>query len=436
MQAFFATPALFWSNFVWSFLLCTGLGALVQCWFLIRFCALKSRKRDYAIYLLLSYVLYLEAILTRTPLSSTLDTLFGAGILFVFLRLLKQHYILSAMVATLTMAITSMVESVIFLLESVLVSAAAIESLIPFVSGLLFPAISLVLFRFFVERYSVRSRHRSKYLLAFSLPIFFIAIVLRNVNAIRYTMTKEGLVLQFYGIQTYEMLAFTVLAFLCICTVLFAYEKTIHQVETEQERAVLQTQIEAQKNYVAEASQKYETTKAFRHDFNNHIVALRGLIRCGDLKKAADYMDRFEQTYQEMTVPLHTGNRVVDILLGEKLSYAEQVGIRVKCNITIPAKVKLDDFDLCAIFANTIDNAIKACQGIQNGEKLIDIVAKPNKNFFVIDLMNPYQTENAPKGSGLGLTILHIIAEKYHGAVEISAEDPMFRISIILPFNE
>lgn len=442
MQMFFKTPFLFWYGFVFSFLICTGMMALMQCWFLINFCDVKSKKRYYFIYLIISYAQYMLGLSSNMQPAPMLDTLVGAVILFVFInKLLRQNVVTSAIAATLTMSVVAIGESMSFFAEYVTTVFMPLPAHIGMVGNILI--ISLVsffifqffIFRFFICRYSIKSQCKSKYFFAFSLPIFFISIVLRMVNYIRYNPTSEGILLQSDRIQNYEVLILTVTAFLCICTVLFTYEKTMKQMESENERTLLCAQISAQENYVAEAKQKYEATKAFRHDFNNHILALKGLIDRGDIGKAAAYLERFDQINREITFSVRTGNGVVDTLLGEKLSYASQIGIHTQCDVTVPATVKIDDFDLCAIFANAIDNAIRACSSIESGEKMIDVVAKPNKNFFVIDMINSYQAGKVPKGSGMGLPTINIIAEKYQGAVEIFDEDGIFRISVILPFG-
>ncbi len=67
---------------------------------------------------------------------------------------------------------------------------------------------------------------------------------------------------------------------------------------------------------------------------------------------------------------------------------------------------------------------------------IYDITAKPNKGFFIIDMINTYERGRVPKGTEIGLSVIKMIAEKYQGAVEIAEEDNIFHISIILPFDK
>jgi sensor histidine kinase regulating citrate/malate metabolism len=98
--------------------------------------------------------------------------------------------------------------------------------------------------------------------------------------------------------------------------------------------------------------------------------------------------------------------------------------------------VEIDDFDLCAVFSNALDNAIKACNSIKGKNKVLDITAKQNKDFLIIDMINTYEQGCVLKGTGIGLSVIKMIAEKYHGAVEIAEEGNIFRISMILPFDK
>lgn len=120
----------------------------------------------------------------------------------------------------------------------------------------------------------------------------------------------------------------------------------------------------------------------------------------------------------------------------EKSSHAKTAGININYDITVPPTVNIDDFDLSVIFSNCIDNAIMVCSHVINGEKMLNIVAKQNKDFFILDMINSYENGNVPSGTGLGLSSIKTIAEKYHGAIEIFSENGIFRLSVLLPFEK
>lgn len=431
MEMFFETPFAFWYLFVFLFLFVTGVTAVIQCRFMIKFCGAKSRKGYYAVYLLISYALYLYCVFSPFQVSPIFDALAGFGVIFLFLnRLLKQGLMLSAVTAALTMAVTSIAESVAALLEFI----TSGYTRVPGIAGnLIFLLISLSAFELFFRRYRVKIQYRERYLPTFALPIIFVAAVLKMINYIRYSFTENGIVLRTQHIQNGEMVIITAVSFFCVALALFALGKALKQIEGERIRQSLAGHISAQKSYVLEVRQKYESTRAFRHDFKNHVSALQGLVKLGDTEKTAAYLERFNQMCCEITFPVNTGNSVADIVLSKKLSVAKRIGIEVKCSGVISEKLRVDDFDFCSVLSNTVDNAVKASVASGDEKKNIEVILNTVNEFLVIIITNNYKQGSFIKGSGMGLETTKSICKKYGGVLEITQQENSFRVSIILP---
>ena len=120
--------------------------------------------------------------------------------------------------------------------------------------------------------------------------------------------------------------------------------------------------VQAQKIYIAEAQTRYKQTQAFRHDIKNHLSVLSALLNNNKLEESKAYLQKLKTVSTMLSFPCQTGNSVVDILLGEKLKMAKADGIAVEVSLLLPDTCGIDDFDLCVIFANALDNAISACQ--------------------------------------------------------------------------
>lgn len=434
----FRTPLGFWYGFFFSLVLCCGLQAVIQCYFLIRFSAVKSRLSYYLIYIGISYTLLAAGLIL--PIPENLPTLIGILVVFCFTKvILKQSNMTSVILSTLVVAANVLIESITTPLYALLSNSLEKDSLALNLSeGILMLVLTYLLLRFFAARYNLKTNQKSKYLPVLALPLLFISIVMRLLLAARYPPVFKGDQMAYTAtaMEDFQFLSLAVTAFLCVCGSLFAFEKVIGYFETERENLILESQLSMQKSYAAEAKSRYEDTREFRHDFKNHLIALSGLMEKGEIENAKKYLERFEQISQRMSFPVSTGNTVVDALLGEKLAYAEDSGIHVELDAAVPPVVAIDDFDLCAVFSNALDNAIKACSTVKSQDKTLHIAARPNKGFFLIDISNSYEPGCVPKGSGIGLTVIRAIAEKYHGAVEITKERNLFCISMILPFNK
>ena len=165
-----------------------------------------------------------------------------------------------------------------------------------------------------------------------------------------------------------------------LCT-LYAYRRICSGFQAQSVLSSLAQAAQAQKIYISEAQIRYEQTKAFRHDIKNHLLLLDGLLSNGQIAERRDYLKRLESISTSLSFPYQTGNPVVDILLSEKLELAKANGIKTDVSLLLPKTCSIDDLDLCIIFANALDNALKACQSI-TGTRSISITGKQQGDFY------------------------------------------------------
>ena len=212
-----------------------------------------------------------------------------------------------------------------------------------------------------------------------------------------------------------------------LCT-LYAYQHICHSFQTQAALRSLEQATQAQKNYIAEAQRRYEQTKAFRHDIANHLSVLNGLLNNGELDESKAYLNKLKTVSTSLSFPYQTGNPVVDILLSEKLGLAKEITAEV--SLLLPRPCGMDDFDLCVIFANALDNAINACQSAE-GTKLIRIRGERQGDFYMLAFENTCSDEPLPP-AGTGLSNIKSVAEKYHGATLTEKVGQRFSLNVLL----
>ena len=212
-----------------------------------------------------------------------------------------------------------------------------------------------------------------------------------------------------------------------LCT-LYAYQHICHSFQTRAALQSLEQATQAQKNYIAEAQRRYEQTKAFRHDIANHLSVLDGLLNSKKLDESKAYLQKLKMASTSLSFPYQTGNPVVDILLSEKLGLAKEITAEV--TLLLPRPCGIDDFDLCVIFANALDNAINACQSAK-GTKLIRIHGERQGDFYMLAFENTCSDEPLPP-AGTGLSNIKSVAEKYHGATLTEKVGQRFSLNVLL----
>lgn len=228
---------------------------------------------------------------------------------------------------------------------------------------------------------------------------------------------KHGALLFFQGMGLAALL----------CT-LYAYRRFRQGLQAQAALQTLTQAAEAQRIYIAEARARYEQTRAFRHDIQNHLSVLDGLLRSGKTEEGRTYLQTLSQRAAALSFPYRTGNPVVDILLGEKLSLAGEIAAEV--SVVLPEPCGIDDFDLCVIFANALDNAIRACRSCE-GAPSLRITGKRQGDFYMLHFENTCPAGPLPP-AGTGLASIRAAAEKYRGAVSAEKNGQHFSLHILL----
>ncbi len=214
-----------------------------------------------------------------------------------------------------------------------------------------------------------------------------------------------------------------------LCT-LYAYQRLQHGLRAQSALQSLSQAAQTQKVYIAEAQTRYEQTKAFRHDIRNHLSVLDGLLSSGKLEEGKAYLQKLKTVSDALSFPHQTGNPVVDILLGEKLGLAKANGIAAEVSLRLPKPCGVDDFDLCVIFANALDNAIRACQAVE-GAKSIRISGERQGDFYLLAFDNPCADGPTPP-MGTGLSNIKSVSEKYHGAMLVEKKGQHYSLNVLL----
>ena len=109
--------------------------------------------------------------------------------------------------------------------------------------------------------------------------------------------------------------------------------------------------------------------------------------------------------------------------------------------------------DICTIFANAIDNAIEACEKLEEkSDRWIKLSIKRTDRFFSINLCNSmlddkkqsvvhrlfgggdrFTTKEDKSLHGYGTQNMQKVISKYDGIEKVNAENGVFTLSIIFP---
>ncbi|WP_194701341.1 sensor histidine kinase [Fusibacter ferrireducens] len=349
---------------------------------------------------------------------------------------LKCPLALTAVTAILAISIMQVVNGIFQSIGSILCEAAFPHvTLVLVICSLMALAVIYFSYRYVIKTFRIRQSISTHYIGLLLLPILFILLVIQHIfmtYGSTIIVNSDGRRI-FPNINDWGMLLIQVSAYFCLFAVVFAYRKLEDNFELQTQNALLEQQVNTQTHYMQEVQMRYDQTRAFRHDLKSHFMVLGSLIERTENQKAVAYLNKLDVAKNTFSFPCQTGNMVVDLLLSDKLGLAQQKGIKVECNMTIPSESIIDDMDLCIVFSNAIDNAINACEFVEEKESYIIISAVQKGRFFMIEIENSCnEGHKKGTGTGLGLKNIRAVAEKYNGAVSVDHEVENFKLNVLL----
>lgn len=232
------------------------------------------------------------------------------------------------------------------------------------------------------------------------------------------------------------------------------------------DRVILENQISSMQRHIEETEHIYAGIRSVKHDMQNTVSVMMRLAAESsgadtehpafntDLQK---YLAEFQQTFEQLEVRYKTGNTVVDTLLNMK--YHEICHILPELELDadkllFSESLHIQSYDMAVILGNALDNALEACGRLHEKKReaglFIRLSSFRKGNMLFLEVENSFDGELIRKARsefpetnktnkeahGMGLMNIKNAAEKYHGAVDWSADGKVFTLSVMMQNKE
>lgn len=177
------------------------------------------------------------------------------------------------------------------------------------------------------------------------------------------------------------------------------------------------------------------------HDTKNHLHAIRSLAKQGQMEQIQDYVDALNEKAEEDEIYEWTGNTMLDLILSEKIGQAQRENIETEVICDRFPDMVLSTWEICALFANLLDNSIEAnLHQPEGGERWIHLVFRKQGYMLGVTIMNPIQesfnsedgfpdtTKEDKAGHGIGLYSMQSVLDAHEGRMMFQAENGIFKL--------
>lgn len=200
--------------------------------------------------------------------------------------------------------------------------------------------------------------------------------------------------------------------------------------------------LENQTRYYEYLVQREEDTKKFRHDIRNHINMLNILFQEKKIDECQKYLMDLTTHYENIHNAISVNNCIADAILNQYFFEAKLHNITLNVSGHFPPQCDLSAYDICTIFSNLLDNALKAvidCNG-----KNISIGCRYTETEILLSIENdsnhvkldsngmPRTSQKDYSQHGFGLKNVHQCVIQNNGHITIQAENNQFKVMLSL----
>lgn len=242
------------------------------------------------------------------------------------------------------------------------------------------------------------------------------------------------------------LMIITVLMLVSIGSLFFIINMIIRQEKQRAEVELINKLMRASYQQYDRMEESHQRLRHVYHDLRNHLLCLKYLPTIEEMQT---YISGLEEQVSEFETFRYTGNKALDIILSEKIHLCRVYGIDFDDQISINQLDFMTDVEICALFANSLDNAIEACQQMaQTDDKYIRMTCKVMNGFMVLKLINSkahkiktagnrlQTTKVNPEEHGIGLSSIKYIVDKYGGELVIDYSEKEFHLGIVIAVPE
>lgn len=188
-----------------------------------------------------------------------------------------------------------------------------------------------------------------------------------------------------------------------------------------------------QYQYYKDLAKRYDEIRKYRHDINNLVSVAEALVENNiSHSEGATLVDNMKSKACNMNIPVFCANPIVNTILWQKEQLANDNGVKFTVIPNLNETFPIDRIDLCSLFTNLADNALREAVNHKNAE--VTVKASRNMGKLFIEVTNPASDTDVPDSEkpkstkkeanhGHGIEIINRIAEKYDGTFILKIKD-------------
>ena len=222
-------------------------------------------------------------------------------------------------------------------------------------------------------------------------------------------------------------------------TIFLVQFEQLHSLEAQERQRVLEAQTVMMSRRVEDILRAEEAMRIERHDMRHQLQTMASLAQREDCAALLDYIGSSQEKLDAIAPKHYCSDPALDAVLVNAAAQAEQMNISMEIKVDLPEELPVDAFELSIVFANALENAIRAVKELPEDQRRI-VCKSVTYPRFMMEISNSYAGEidfdqrGVPvadePGHGIGTRSIVAFAEKHNALYLFRAENGWFKLQI------
>ena len=209
--------------------------------------------------------------------------------------------------------------------------------------------------------------------------------------------------------------------------------------KAEYELKLLKGSVEEQSKHYILLQESHEEIRQMRHNMRSMCIAILAELKAGNIDNAIKQLNSNVNAIEKTSRVIDTGHPAIDSIIESKLDKCNILGIDTKISYQYKEPINVNEIEIAIVLGNIFDNAIEACEKIENPNKKIWGTITADKQNIIIciknnlgDFVNFETSKRNKKNHGFGLKSISHIAQKYNGYARFDCDKNIFTSYVVL----
>lgn len=293
-----------------------------------------------------------------------------------------------------------------------------------------FTFIFVALISFIKSKTDPSFKYKTKYIFYYLFPIthvFSSSLIYQSIKIISANSFAEIVEKNpFFETEIVFLVILCLVFDVCIIFIVDRQSKTEER-NIRNEKELLKSELDY--NQMQLLKKEQVEFRKVKHDLINLLTTASGFIEMGKTEKALEILRKTGNSFSEISGTPICSNDTLNTICYIKQQMAEKINVTLKIDIMENAFLKIEDYDLCRLLHNIMDNAINASSKLMSN-RTVEISIEISPDFFCVKSRNEYSQQKKTKSTdgvhGNGINIINDIAKKYSGTYTAALEDNFY----------